>query len=358
VKVRFLVSSVPGSSVTGGEMYIQKVLAFLKQAGDSVATVSWGHLPRLLRRYPLFCNLWAFFKLVFRESSLIIEPESHRDHLFLCNWLLQFTRHKVVVFIQLVRFGRSDPWPTSRWDKWVYRIFLRTADLVIVNSNYVGNAAIALGAREERVKVIYPAGQELPGQGETVADAATESPTILCVSNLEERKGQEYLLRAVALLREQEFSLMLVGSERAREADYAAKLRDITQALDLTDRVCFAGRLEGKDLAAAYRQADIFVFPSLVEGYGLVLLEAMSFGLPVVTTKVGGIPEIVSDGVEGILVPPRNEQALANAIAQLLACPTKRREMGEKGIARARQQPSWGEVCKKFREVLLETWAA
>jgi len=358
VKVRFLGSSVPASSVTGGEIYIQKVLAFLKQAGDSVTTVSWGHLPRLLRRYPLFCNLWAFFKLVFRESSLIIEPESHRDHLFLCNWLLQFTRHRTAVLMQAVCFGRSDPWPVSGWQKWVYHIFLRTADLVIVNSNYVGDAAIALGAREERVKIIYPAGQALPGQGETATHGTTESPTILCVSNLEERKGQEYLLRAVALLREQEFSLMLVGSEREREADYAAKLRDLTQTLGLTDSVCFAGRLEGKDLAAAYRQADIFVFPSLVEGYGLVLLEAMSFGLPVVTTKVGGIPEIASDGVEGILVPPRDEKALANAIAELLACPAKRREMGERGMARARQQPSWDEVCKKFREVLLETWAA
>ena len=358
MKVRFLVSSVPDSSVTGGEMYIQKVLASLKQAGDSVETVSWGHLPSWLRRYPLFCNLWSFFKLVFRESSLIIEPESHRNHLFLCNWLLQLTRHRVVVFIQLVRFGRSEPWPVSRWQKWVYHIFLRTADLVIVNSNYVGNAAVALGAREERVKVIYPAGQELPGQGDTATHRVAERPTILCVSNLEERKGQEYLLRAVALLREQEFSLMLVGSERAREADYAAKLRDVTQNLGLTDKVCFAGRLEGKNLAAAYRQADIFVLPSLVEGYGLVLLEAMSFGLPVVTTKVGGIPEIVSDGVEGILIPPRDEKALANAIAELLACPTIRRELGNKGMARARQQPSWDEVCKTFREALLEVWVS
>ncbi|NQT48557.1 MAG: glycosyltransferase family 4 protein, partial [Chloroflexi bacterium] len=290
MKVRFLGSSVPASSVTGGEIYIQKVLAFLKQAGDSVTTVSWGHLPRLLRRYPLFCNLWAFFKLVFRESSLIIEPESHRDHLFLCNWLLQFTRHRTAVLMQAVCFGRSDPWPVSGWQKWVYHIFLRTADLVIVNSNYVGDAAIALGAREERVKIIYPAGQALPGQGETATHGTTESPIILCVSNLEERKGQEYLLRAVALLREQEFSLVLVGSEREREADYAAKLRDVTQNLGLSDKVCFAGRLEGKDLADAYRQADVFAFPSLVEGYGLVLLEAMSFGLPVVTTKVGGIP--------------------------------------------------------------------
>ncbi|MCK4323005.1 MAG: glycosyltransferase family 4 protein, partial [Armatimonadetes bacterium] len=346
MNVRLLVSIVPGSSVTGGEIYIQKVLAFLKQAGDSVATVSWGHLPSWLRRYPLFCNLWAFFKLVFRESSLIIEPESHRNHLFLCNWLLQFTRHRVVVFIQLVRSARSAPWPVSRWQKWVYHIFLGTADLVIVNSNYVGNGAIVLGAREERVKIICPAGQELPGQGELATHGVAESPTILCVSNLEERKGQEYLLRAVALLREQEFSLMLVGSERAREAAYAAKLRDVTKTLDLTDKVRFVGRLEGKDLAAAYRQADVFVFPSLMEGYGLVLLEAMSFGLPVVTTRVGGIPEIVSDGVEGILVPPRDENALADAIAELLACPAKRREMGEKGMARARQQPSWDEVCK------------
>jgi len=148
VKVRFLGTDVPGSSVTGGEIYIQKVLAFLKQAGDSVVIVSWGHLPRWLRRSPLFCNLWCFFKLLFQESSLVIEPESHRDHLFLCNWLLQFTRHRVVVFIQLVRFGRSEPWPVSRWQKWVYRVFLRNADIVIVNSNYVGWPGAARPRRE------------------------------------------------------------------------------------------------------------------------------------------------------------------------------------------------------------------
>ena len=101
---------------------------------------------------------------------------------------------------------------------------------------------------------------------------------------------------------------------------------------DLTERVHFLGwRTE---MAPIYAALDIFLMPSLWEGFGLVLLEAMAQGVPVVGSAVSAIPEVVADGETGLLVPPRDPVALAEALAALLADPARRAAMGAAGRAR------------------------
>jgi glycosyltransferase involved in cell wall biosynthesis len=154
---------------------------------------------------------------------------------------------------------------------------------------------------------------------------------LLVVGRLESEKGHSLLLDAVAELRDRDVSvaLELVGDGSAR-----GRLEARARALGIDRQVVFAGKDGGDGLRARYARADLFCLPSLGEGVPVVLMEAMAAGLAVVATAVGGVPELVEDGVSGTLVAPGDPAALADAIAALAADVERRRGMGEAGRAR------------------------
>jgi glycosyltransferase involved in cell wall biosynthesis len=96
-----------------------------------------------------------------------------------------------------------------------------------------------------------------------------------------------------------------------------------------------------------YAKADLFVLPSRRESFGLVLAEAMAAGLPVIATQVGAIPEVVKDGETGILVPPEDPSALANAVSDLLDHPRVMKDMGTRGRERAEKHFTWDKVAQR-----------
>lgn len=135
-------------------------------------------------------------------------------------------------------------------------------------------------------------------------------PVILCTSRLAERKGVEYLIRAMPLV--PRAKLQLVGAGKLEST-----LKQLVRKLHLSPRVKFLGIVPHDQLPPIYRQAKLFVLPSLSESQSNSLLEAVASGLPVVATNVGGNPELIGDQ-NGILVPPENSQALAEAIIKAL----------------------------------------
>jgi glycosyltransferase involved in cell wall biosynthesis len=147
---------------------------------------------------------------------------------------------------------------------------------------------------------------------------------MLFVGRLIERKGAEYAIRAVADLRRQGRAVRLTvigdGPERT-------KLVALIEELGLRDAVDLAGALPHDAIADHYRTASILLMPAVTdwkgeqEGFGMVLVEAMASDLPVVATRSGGIPDVVTDGVTGLLVPERDAAALAAAAARLLDDP-------------------------------------
>ncbi len=157
--------------------------------------------------------------------------------------------------------------------------------------------------------------------------AAENAYLLLIVARLHSEKGYGYLFPAVARLKEQldrPVRLLVAGRGPFEEA-YRAQVR----SLGCEEVVSFLGfRKDVPDLMAA---ADLVVLPSVAEAFGLVLTEALYLGTPVVATRVGGIPEIVTDGVDGVLVPPADSEALAEALAGLLRDPERRRRMAGAG---------------------------
>ena len=160
---------------------------------------------------------------------------------------------------------------------------------------------------------------------------AHDGQHLLFVGRLAGVKGVPILLDAVAALRDRHPGLRLTligdGPERAL---LEAKARD----LGLADTVSFVGYKSQAEVAQALAETDVFVLPSFAEGVPVVLMEAMAARVPVVTTRIAGVPELVEDGVSGLLVPPGDTGALCTALETVLADPDRRRAMGAAGHAK------------------------
>jgi glycosyltransferase involved in cell wall biosynthesis len=146
------------------------------------------------------------------------------------------------------------------------------------------------------------------------------------VGRLEPRKGYRYLLESAVQVSKTypQVKFLLVGDGELRD-----ELEDLAKKLEITSKIIFAGLAQ--DVSSILSLLDIFVLPSLDEGLGIVILEAMAAGLPVIATDVGGIPEIVRDGETGLLVEPGNPSVLTSAITRLLGDKEYALTLGEAG---------------------------
>jgi len=178
---------------------------------------------------------------------------------------------------------------------------------VICVSKDLENRAQAFGAKST---VVIPSPLIVPRYNAT--NVHRKHREIVSIARLVPVKGISYLIRAIADLKDA--SLVIIGDGPHRE-----RLELLSRRLELCDRVFFNGWVSDRsEIWNHLNQATVFVLPSLSEGRPRVLVEAMACGLPVVATDVGGVPEIVVDGVNGLLVPPRDPRALAKAIEYVL----------------------------------------
>ena len=169
-------------------------------------------------------------------------------------------------------------------------------------------------------------------------------------------KGQSLLIEAVAELKRQgvEAELTVVG-----DGAQAAELRATAARIGVADRVEFAGAVGQDEILAFYRRADVFAMPSFAEGLPVVLMEAMATGMPVVSSRITGVPELVEDGVSGLLITPGRLDELVAALAALLtATPERRAAMGAAGRARIEAEFASERTAQSllalFREMLPE----
>src|SRR5205823_5244559 len=210
--------------------------------------------------------------------------------------------------------------------------------------------------RRQRYDVIhYTTSLAAPTVPRAERRSAAAPFTVLFVGRLVERKGVSHLVDAVSLLLPlpgADVRLVIVGDgpERAR---IEARIRE--KRLD--GRVAVRGRVSDAELQAAYAAADAFVLPAVVdrrgdtEGLGVVLLEAMNHRVPVIASAIGGITDIVEDGVSGLLVPPGDATALAAALGRLARAPDLAAGLGEAGYRRLRERFSWDAITRRWLEV-------
>ncbi len=209
---------------------------------------------------------------------------------------------------------------------------VRRAGRVIATSAYSkGRIVEDYGPPEERVVVVPEPIDLLRWRRALQANAGEpEEGAILCVAHLYPRKDVSTLLDAVARL-PFPARLTVVGT-----GPQLPRLERRARELGLRDRATFLGHVTFERLASEYRRASVFCLPSRQEGFGIVFLEAMAAGLPIVAARAAAVPELVVDGESGVLVPPADPDALAAALGRLLRDSGERKRLCEGGRRRVR----------------------
>jgi phosphatidyl-myo-inositol dimannoside synthase len=241
------------------------------------------------------------------------------------------------------------------------RMTLRGADVVLAPSNYTAQLVAAVQrVAPERMRVLPWA---LDPQFEALAPLAAKSAApanfpagrvVLTVGRWradERYKGMDTLITALPRLlpRWPELQLAAVG-----DGDDRAWLEDLAEETGVERHVHFLSGLSYEELAACYGHCEMFALPSKGEGFGLVYLEAMACGKPVIGGAHGGAPEVIDDGKTGYLVPHGDAVQLAAAIATLLADPALEQEMGRRGKQRVENEFRFSVFAKSFRKILRE----
>ncbi|MBW3638693.1 MAG: glycosyltransferase [Actinobacteria bacterium] len=246
--------------------------------------------------------------------------------------------------------GVRDSSPVARLP--VEAELVRTADRIVATCTDEMFELLRLGGDRRRMSVV-PCGVDLgafhPGVPQEPRPDGRHR--ILSVGRLIERKGVGNVIVALGRLRAAggpDTELMIAGGPDSSELcghPEVTRLREIAEQAGVGDRVFFRGRVGRKELPALIRSADLVVCVPWYEPFGIVPLEAMACGVPVVAAAVGGIVDSVVDGRTGLHVPPRRPDLIADALAALLPDPARRRALGEAAARRARTRYSWDRVA-------------
>lgn len=231
---------------------------------------------------------------------------------------------------------------------------LAWARQVVVTSPRTALDVAAMGVPADRIAVVEPGTDArrpmATGPGDPGGATRPAAVRLLCVATVTPRKGHGFLLRALSGLLDLSWVLHCVGS-LDRDPATAQEVQALARALRLDGRVLWHGEVDDDSLQAQQAAADLLVLPSLHEGYGMAVAEALAAGLPVLASQAGALAQTLPPEA-GWQVPPGDVQALEAALRRLIGEPALRRQLAE-GAARAgRRLPGWPAQAARFAAVL------
>ena len=354
----FFYGQIKANTRTGGEYYLSQIINYLQRKNYIISCLENQDFQLLDGDGAYFKkNLFLYKKLKsIPPNTIVIQNILNVDYLkyFLTNRLIRYKR-KDLYFILIVQqiyqfeFGLIKRILNSI----ILKIYLRSFHRIITTSNYLKKEIGKLKGNSNSVVAIGAAGNRRLKVERFNKQRSGTAIRLLCVGHIREIKGQLVLIEALKYLDDLNWTLILVGDTSSEDQYYERTLINKVRIYGLSKRIVFRGRLDGASLSEEYRTSDILIVPSLYEGYGMVVREGMSFGLPIVASNVGGILEQINDGVEGYLVPLGDSKVLAKALRKLIIDPDLREQMGKRSYKRATELPTWVEVCRKFYQAVI-----
>jgi len=259
-------------------------------------------------------------------------------------WLMKRLKRKVMIIYHGIRVDyRYNNFLGRLIARLCNKYLLRKADIIQASSDFLAADARRLGARNVIIYVARPGVQIEPDKdisSEYDSRKRVSPIKLLYVGECKVVKGIKVLVEALCYLKDIDVLLDIAGGYKESDL-YFQELIKIMRANNLADRITFHGALEPADMKKLFEDAAIFVMPSIAEGYGIALGEALLFGLPVVASNTGAIPEIIEDGVNGILVEPGNAFDLASGIKRLALNADIRKIFSENNIEKGKSISRW-----------------
>jgi glycosyltransferase involved in cell wall biosynthesis len=334
-------------TLSGGYLYDRKLVASLRAQGDDVRIIS---LP--WRNYGLHLGDNLTFRLP-AGLDILIQDELNHPSLLAANGALH--PYPVVSLVHHLRCSELRP----RWQNDLYRLverrYLQSVDGFIFNSKTTRGVVSGLVGDTQPGMVAYPPtdrfGLTLPA-GVVRSRAAESGPLrILFLGNVIPRKGLHTLLQALSQLPTLDYQLDVIGSLDA-DPTYAREMQRFATVHGLQSRVYFHGPLDNAPLVEKLKQAHLLAVPSSYEGFGIVYLEGMAFGLPAIGTTAGAAAEIIRDGETGYLIAPDDARTLAGHLAALAGDRDLLARLSLNALQRYAQQPTWEQTAGEIREFL------
>ncbi len=332
-------------TVSGGYLYDRKLVEYLRAQGDSVEIIS---LP--WRNYAAHLTDNLRFRLP-KDLDILIQDELNHPSLISAN----AGKHPYPI-ISLVHHLRSSELRPA-WQNWFYRIvekkYLQSVDGFIFNSQTTkGVVNNLIGANKPSI-VAYPPTDRF---GEAISEKEVNKRAkdvefrILFLGNVIYRKGLHTLLKAITGLKSK-VRVDVVGGMNT-EPKYAREIQRQIVVNHLSSFVFLHGALDQAPLAEKFRNAHVLVVPSSYEGFGIVYLEGMGFGLPAIGTAAGAAGEIIETSKTGYLIQPNDSKSLTDRLRELARNRELLVRLSLNALKRYKSQPRWEETAKSIREFL------
>ncbi len=341
--------------LSGGYLYDRMLVSFLEASGDQVEVVA---LPQ--REYARAVRDNFSWKLLRRleglEIDVLLQDELCHPSLFwLNNRLKRRVNYPIVTIVHHLR--SSEPRATiANWlYRWVERRYLQSVDGFIYNSQTTRGVIERIVGRNRPGVIAFPAGDRLDQEitpAEISARSRKTGPLrVFFLGNVIPRKGLHVLIQALARLPKNSWRLTVAGSLEMA-AEYAAAIQHQVLSGGYVEQVRFLGPLAETELAENLRRHHVLALPSFYEGFGIVYLEGMGFGLPAVGTTAGAASEIITHEIDGYLTPPGDAQTLSEYLNELAQDRDRLAEMSFAALERFKRHGSWEETGAQIRQFL------
>lgn len=342
-------------TLSGGYLYDRKLVGALRRAGEQVEVVSlpWRNYARHLADNFSGAHLE---QLRGARFDVLLQDELNHPSLFLLNARLRGQIScPIVSIVHHLRISEQRP----AWQNGLYRVverrYLASVDGFVFNSQTTRSVVEGLVGPGRPAVVALPAGDRLgaPLDAEQIAARAQRGGPLRVVflGNLIRRKGLHTLLDALARLPRGGWELVIVGRPDA-DPPYARRIRRQIELSDLAARVTLAGPLDDAALAAQLAASDVLAVPSSYEGFGIVYLEGMAFGLPAIATTAGAAGEIITHGQDGFLIEPGGVEELAHCLGTLASDRAHLLAMSLAARQRYTAHPTWAESMARIHRFL------
>ncbi len=334
-------------TLSGGYMYDRMLVDYLRAQGDTVEIIS---LP--WRNYAAHLTDNFTFKLP-SGLDILIQDELNHPSLIRAN-----RKPHPYPIISLVHHLRCSEL-RLKWQNDLYRVvekkYLHSVDGFIFNSETTKKVVHGVVGNSLPDVVAFPPTDRF---GEAISEEEIDERSkkkkfnILFLGNVIERKGLLTLLQALTQLPITAYHLDIVGS-LTTDLAYAKQMQDFVTTHDLTSRVTFHSSLNNQPLIEKLKSAHVLVVPSSYEGFGIVYLEGMGFGLPAIGTTLGAASEVIEDGKTGFLIQPGDAQSLAEKLQLLSERQDLLLEMSLAARSRYQRQPKWNQTASQIRDFML-----